>query len=125
MAWTTHADLAEAAAVVLTSDGPDGVTPPLVAARAVDMTGVAAVATELTDRPMRRVVVADEQYRSELLTRVPEPAVEMLMGFFLASRSGAFAATDPTLEHLLGRAPAALRDTLTSAAAPAHGSGSS
>lgn len=29
VAWTTHADLAEAAAVVLTSGGPDGVTPPL------------------------------------------------------------------------------------------------
>lgn len=120
VAWTTHADLAEAAAIALTTDDLDGITPPLVATRSVDMTGVAALAAELTGRPVHRVVVADEEYRDDLLTRLPQPAVDMLMGVFLAARSGAFAATDPTLGRLLGRPPAELRDTLQLAAAPAR-----
>ena len=83
------------------------------------MTGVAAIAAELTGRPVRRVVLTDEPYRADLLTRVPKAAVDMLLGMFLASRSGAFAATDPTLERLLGRPPAALRDTLQDVLRPA------
>ena len=45
VSWTTHADLAEAAAVVLTDEGRfDGLTPPLTAAEAVDFDRVAAIA---------------------------------------------------------------------------------
>lgn len=43
---------------------------------------------------------------------VPEPAADMLVGLFAASRRGGFAAVDPTLEHLLGRPPLTVRDVL-------------
>ncbi len=121
VAWTTHADLAEAAAVALTADALDGRTPPLVAAEAVDMAGVAAIASELFGRPVQRIVVPDDEYRADLLQRVPEQAADMLMGLFVAARRGDFAAADPTLGMLLGRTPVALRSTLeasVSSAAP-------
>jgi len=41
VAWTTPADLAEAAAVALTEESFDGVTPALTASEAVDMTSLA------------------------------------------------------------------------------------
>ena len=37
----------------------------------------------------------------------------MLLGMFLASRRGEFAATDPTLEQLLGRPAQSLRSVLS------------
>jgi len=57
VAWTTHADLAEAAAIALTEDALDGITPVLTATETVDMTGMAAIASELTGRQITRVVV--------------------------------------------------------------------
>ena len=37
---------------------------------------------------------------------------EMLLGTFRAARGGDFAATDPALETLLGRAPRTMREVL-------------
>lgn len=113
VAWTTHADLAEAAAITLTAGGLDGVTPALTASAAVDMAGVAALASELTGRTVRRVVVSDEDYRAGMVSGgVPEPAADMFVGLFVAARRGDFAATDPALAGLLGRRPASLREAL-------------
>jgi NAD(P)H dehydrogenase (quinone) len=113
VAWTTHADLAEAAALALTGNSLDGVTPALTAAEAVDMAGLAALASEMTGRPITRVVVSDADYRAGLLGHgVPDAAADMLLGMFAASRRGDFAGTDPTLAHVLGRRPTPVRDTL-------------
>ena len=38
---------------------------------------------------------------------------DMLLGTFQAARNGDFAATDPALETLLGRAPRTMRDVLS------------
>jgi NAD(P)H dehydrogenase (quinone) len=44
--------------------------------------------------------VFDGQYRKNLLSHgVPEHAADMLVGLFVASRRGEFAAVDPTLER--------------------------
>lgn len=119
VSWTAHADLAEAAAIALTSGGFGGVTPPLTSSEAVDLSGVAALASELTGRPVRRVVVPDAEYRAGLLGRgLPEAAVNISMGLFLASRRGEFARTDPTLERLLGRPALSVRDVLKGALLP-------
>jgi uncharacterized protein YbjT (DUF2867 family) len=122
VAWTTHADLAEAAAIALAEGGLDGVTPALTAAEAVDMEGVAALASELTGRPVRRVVVTDDDYRAALVSHgVPGTAADILVGMFRAARRGDFATTDPTLAGLLGRRPASLREALEPGLAPVSG----
>jgi uncharacterized protein YbjT (DUF2867 family) len=113
VSWTAHADLAEAAAIALTDDRLDGVTPALTGSAAVDLAGIAAIASEVTGRPIRRTVVSDAQYRDGLVAHgVPESAADMLVSLFAASRAGEFAAVDPTLEHLLGRRPMTVRDVL-------------
>jgi uncharacterized protein YbjT (DUF2867 family) len=116
VSWTAHADLAEAAAIALAEEGRlDGRTPPLTASRALHLADLAAMAAELTGRPITRVTVPDDEYRASLIAHgVPEPRADLLVGLFVASRRGEFAAVDPTLERLLGRRPTSVRDLLAS-----------
>jgi NAD(P)H dehydrogenase (quinone) len=120
VAWTTHADLAEVTARALAEDGLlDGVTSPLTAAEAIDMTGVAEIASHVTGHPVRRVVLSDADYRAALLAHgLPEAQADMLVGLFIASRHGDFAPADPALAALLGRPPITLADYLKEALAP-------
>ena len=51
VSWTMHADLAEAAAIILTDEGRfDGATPPLTAPDALDLKDIAGILTELSGR---------------------------------------------------------------------------
>lgn len=103
--WTTHADLAEATAAALADGDPTGTVLNLTGAEAVDMAGIAAIASELTGRPIRRVVVSDEEYRASLIARgLPGHAADQLLGIFIASRQQRrFTLVDPTLARLIGR----------------------
>jgi NAD(P)H dehydrogenase (quinone) len=115
VSWTAHTDLAEAATLALTGDALDGVTPDLTGSEAIDMTGVAAIASELTGRPIRRIVVSENDYRQGLLAHgVPEHAADLLVGLFAASREGEFARVGPAFAGLLGRSPVSLREFLRS-----------
>jgi uncharacterized protein YbjT (DUF2867 family) len=119
VSWTSHPDLAEAAVIALTEESLNGLTSALTGPEAIDMAGVAAIASDLTGRPIRRVVVADAEYRAGLVAHgVPEPAADMLVGLFAASRLGHFARADPTLARLIGRPPTPLRDVLKVAIPP-------
>jgi uncharacterized protein YbjT (DUF2867 family) len=114
VSWTRRADLAEADAILLAHEGRlDGVTPALTAPQAFTMTDLAAIASELTGREIKRVVVSDDEWREAKVAQgVPAPMAEMLLGFYRAARRGDFAAVDPTLETLLDRRPQTMRDVL-------------
>lgn len=100
IAWTTHADLAEAAARILIDSPFDGPTPPLTGPEAIDMSRVA----EIAGRDIRHVVISDEEYRHDLLAAgLPAHAADILVGMFAASRRGDFGPADPALATLLGR----------------------
>lgn len=121
IAWTAHVDLAAAAAHALTGDGLDQDTPPLTGPEALDMGEVAEVATELTGRLIRRVVIDDAEYRADLIHRgLPAGAVDNLVGLFAAARHGDFSPTDPALGELLGRTPTSVRGVLATTLAPSH-----
>ena len=113
VAWTTHADLAEVTAITLLEEVLDGITPPLTASEAIDLAGIAAIAAQLAQRPIRRIVVPDAEYRAGLRAHgFPEAGADMTLGIFQASRQGDFARVDPTLARLIGRPPRSLRDVL-------------
>ncbi|MDF5723545.1 MAG: NAD(P)H-binding protein [Rhizonema sp. PD37] len=114
VSWTARADLAEADAVLLANEGRlDGITLPLTAPEAITMADLAAIASELTGREIKRVVLSDEAWRDEKVAQgVPAPMAEMLLGTFRAARRGDFATIDPALEELLGRRPQTMRDVL-------------
>lgn len=114
ISWTARADLAEADAAILAGGGWDGVTPPLTAGEAVTMAEIAAIASDLFGREVRHVTVTDEAWRdTKIAAGMPAIYADMLLGTFRAARHGDFAATDPALEALLGRAPKTIRDVLS------------
>jgi uncharacterized protein YbjT (DUF2867 family) len=114
VSWTAHADLAEAAAVVLAEDGAlDGITPPLTAPEALDLDAVAALLGGLTGRTVTRRVVDDEEWKAAAVGRgMPAAAADFTLGMYRAARNGEFAVTDPTLEALVGHPPASVRPVL-------------
>jgi NAD(P)H dehydrogenase (quinone) len=113
VSWTERADEAEAAAVILAGerhfDGP--VT--LTASAAVTFGEIAAIASGLTGRDIRRVVLDDEKWVTEQVAQgTPEFMARFLLGFYQAARQGRFAEVDPLLGELLGRQPRTVRDLL-------------
>ena len=113
VSWTERADEAEAATVILAGerhfDGP--VT--LTASAAVTFDEIAGIASELTGRDIRRVVVDDDKWVAEQAAHgTPESMARFLLGFYQAAREGRFAGTDPLLGDLLGRQPRTVRDLL-------------
>ncbi|SFF17655.1 Uncharacterized conserved protein YbjT, contains NAD(P)-binding and DUF2867 domains [Paenibacillus catalpae] len=113
VAWTAHSDLAEAAAIAISEGGLEGITPVLTASETFDLAGIAAMASELTGRLIRRVVVPDDEYRAGLLAHgLPEERADMFACLFKASRNGEFARTDGALARLLGREPVQMREFL-------------
>lgn len=113
VAWTTHADLAQATAVILTERSWDGLTPNLTAYEAIDTEEVAAMVSDIVGRPIRRKAVSDETYREHLIAQgLPEARLEITLGLFRASRNGDFAQTSNALADLIGRPPMKLRDYL-------------
>ncbi|WP_217144051.1 SDR family oxidoreductase [Streptomyces sp. AC627_RSS907] len=110
VAWTAHADLAEATAAILADEGCfDGPTPPLTGTQALTFDDMAGLATELTGRTFTRSTAPDGRFRDQLVDQgVPAETADQLLGIFAASRADEFATVDPTLTALLGREPVTL-----------------
>ena len=115
ISWTARADLAEADAAILASEGEwDGITPPLTAAEAVTMVEIAAIASQATGREVRHTTITDKEWRdAKIAAGMPAIYADMLLGTFRAARLGDFAATDPALGRLIGRAPQTMREVLS------------
>lgn len=114
VSWTDRADLAVAAAAVVQGDPrADGPTAPLTAGEALDFADLAALATEVLGRPIRRQVIADDDFRARFATTgAPAGMADFVLGFYRAARSSEFSVVDPTLERLLGRRPTGLRELI-------------
>jgi len=114
VSWTAHSDLAAAAVAVLLQEGRfEGPTPPLTASQALNLDEVAAMLADIHGKPVRRENVSDEEYAAGMANHgAPRAVIDITLGMYRAARAGEFAAVDPTLASLLGRAPIPLRDVL-------------
>ena len=118
VSWTGHADLAEAAALALTDPGRgDGqLNKPVVtltSAERLDFAGAAKLATQITGKPIDRVVIDDEQWTAGAVANgMPAAAAAFTLGIFRAARAGEFDVTDPTLTQILRRPAATARSIL-------------
>jgi uncharacterized protein YbjT (DUF2867 family) len=113
-AWTTHADLAAAAAAVLVDEGRfEGPTPPLTGREAIDFAELCTIASAASGRPIRHEALTDEQFEAALLASGTPPfVVPISTGMFRAGRAGEFASIDPTLERLIGYPPRSIGDVV-------------
>jgi NAD(P)H dehydrogenase (quinone) len=113
VSWTAHADLAEAAAIILTGPGHDGPTPPLTAAESFDFADLAAMTAKVSGTPIRREFITDETLIANMTARgVPESAQKTVLGLYIASRNSEFSLVDPTLERILGRPTTSVSDLI-------------
>lgn len=113
VSWTAREDAAEAAAVILASDGAyDGPTT-LTAAAAPTFADIAVIASEITGRQVELVVMDEDDWVAAQIARgTPEFAARFALGIYLAAREGRFAGVDPILGRLLGREPRSVGDLL-------------
>ena len=120
VSWTTHADLAEADAIILVDDGRfEGPTPSLTALQAIDLNEFAAIGSDVLGTPITRKSQSDEELKARLAARgAPEGAAQIALGLYIAARNGEFAHVDPTLGDLLGRPPMSMKAFIASKFAP-------
>ncbi|WP_330321064.1 NAD(P)H-binding protein [Streptomyces clavifer] len=104
IAFATRADLAEAAAAVLTLDDQAGKTYDLTGDTAWTLSELAAEAAARSGTPLPYVDLPAEQYR-QILHRagLPEPAVDLIVDADVQISHGALAHVTSDLTSLLGR----------------------
>lgn len=113
VSWTARGDAAEAAAVILASDGAYDGPVTLTASAAPTFEEIAVIAAELTGRSIGFAVVDSEGWVAQQIDAgQPAPAVRFTLGMYQAASEGFFAGIDPLLSELLGREPASVRDVL-------------
>lgn len=118
VSWTAREDAAEAAAVILASDGAFDGPVTLTATAAPTFRDIAEIATDITGTPVRLEVLEPESWTAaQIAAGQPEGAARFTLGMYLAAQAGYFAGTDPQLAQLLGREPRTVRDELTATVA--------
>nr|WP_168723366.1 NAD(P)H-binding protein [Streptomyces sp. SAT1]ANO41936.1 NAD(P)-dependent oxidoreductase [Streptomyces sp. SAT1] len=111
--YTDRDDIAEATAVILTGGRSFGGPVTLTAPTAVTFDDLAEIASDLTGRTVKRIVLDDEQWVAEQITvGVPEQMARTMLTWYQAARAGCFAEADPLLAELLGREPRTVADRL-------------
>ncbi len=113
VSWTAREDAAEAAAIVLASDGGyDGPTT-LTANAAPTFDDVAGIACELTSREIRFEVIGEDSWvAAQVAAGQDEFTARFMLGMYQAAHEGFFAGVDPLLGDLLDREPQTVRDLL-------------
>ncbi|WP_405896218.1 NAD(P)H-binding protein [Streptomyces sp. NBC_00727] len=111
--YTDRADIAEATAAILAGDrsfdGPVDLTAP----NAVTFNDVANIASDLTGRPVKRIVLDDEQWvADQIAIGVPEQMARLMLTWYQAARAGFFAEAGPLPAELLGRKPRTVAERL-------------
>jgi NAD(P)H dehydrogenase (quinone) len=111
VSWTTHDDLAAVDAAILSGvEEFDGPTPPLTGAEALDLSDLAALASDILGKPVTHKQLCNDDMMANMRGRdVPEPAIAFMMSYFRAARAGEFATINSTLARILGRKPQSMR----------------
>ena len=113
VSWTAREDAAEAAAVILASDGGYEGPTTLTASAAPTFEEIAVIASELAGRTIQCVVMdQDEWVATQVAGGQPEYAARFTLGMYQAAHDGYFGGVDPLLGHLLGHEPRTVRDFL-------------
>jgi NAD(P)H dehydrogenase (quinone) len=112
--WAAHADLAEAAASILTDERrDDGPTPPLTGAQALDFGDLARIASDILGKPVEHRIITDDEMRAKITARgAPPRAADTILGLYIAARNGEFAIVDPTLRRMLARELTSMQNLL-------------
>ncbi len=117
IAYVARNDLARAAAAVVSSDGHAGKAYDLTGPELQSQADLAAVASEVSGKPVEAVSVDDDAFAAGLVEHagMPEDVARFLATFGRAVREGKFEVQTSTIEELTGQAPVSVRDLLAAA----------
>ncbi len=112
--YVTREDCARADAAALASDFSGRRILDITGPKPVTQDEVAAIASELTGRPIEHVsVTPDEQRAGMAAAGLPGFLVDALVRFQIAAARGYHAIDTPAVKELTGRAPLSVREFLT------------
>lgn len=112
-AFALRADMGEAAANLLLSEGHENKTYEIAGTVSVSYEEIAAMLSEITGKPIRYVSPPAAEFRETLgKAGVPEMYVNLFAAFAEAIRVGEFDFPDATLEKILGRKPVSVKEYL-------------
>jgi uncharacterized protein YbjT (DUF2867 family) len=117
VSWTAREDAAEAAAIILASDGAyDGPTT-LTANAAPTFDDIAGIASELTGQKIECEVIGEDSWvAAQVAAGQQEFMVRFMLGMYQAAHQGFFAGVAPLLGDLLGHEPQTIYDLLATPA---------
>lgn len=115
-AYVSREDCARAAAAVLLTDGHEREVYDITGPEALTQADVAAIASELTGRPIEVVLQDDAEYAVDLeAAGLPAPAVELIVSFGEAVRRGFLSKVTSDVQALTGQPPQSVREVLRAA----------
>jgi uncharacterized protein YbjT (DUF2867 family) len=118
VSWTAREDAAEAAAIILTSNGAYNGPTTLTASAAPTFDDIAGIATGVVGHEVAFVLTPEDEWiAAQVAAGTPEFVARFTLGIYQAAREGRFAGVDPLLGELLGREPRTVRDLLSEPAA--------
>ena len=119
-AYVSRADCADAAAVVLSTDGHEGQAYEITGPEAVTEDTVAEIAAEVSGKPVEVVKVDDAALIAGLVEHagLPEPVAKIVADFGRATREGYLDTVTDTVERLTGHAPRTVREVLAAELPP-------
>ena len=113
ISYVPRVDIARAAAGALISDVPGSRVLTITGTEAHTIREIAAIATEVTGKPIEVVDVTDADITAGMLAAgLPQPVAELLTTFEVGYRQGALSMVTNAVEELWGTKPQKLRDFL-------------
>ena len=114
ISYVARADCAAAAAAVLAGDGHEGKAYDVTGPEALSGADLAALASELSGKPVAAAPVDDEAYVGILVeyAGLPEFIAQFLASFGRAAREGQLGLVSNDVEKLTGKPPQRFRDLL-------------
>ena len=107
-------ELAEAAAVVLTSEGHENKAYPLVNNQAISYYEVAEIISEISGKNITYKSPSPEEYQATLKSYgVPNEYIGLFTAFSVAQANGELEMSDNSLEKLIGRKPTTTKEFLS------------
>lgn len=115
VAFVSRADLAEAISILALSDDFDNKNLPLTNTVTYSFADVAQLLTELSGKEVGYISPTPQEFEEALKGfGLPEPIIQMSLGFAAGIKNNDFNATFPNLEDILERKPMTLKEYLQS-----------
>ncbi|MGV8093657.1 MAG: SDR family oxidoreductase [Mangrovibacterium sp.] len=113
VSFATRSDMAEAATVILTTEGHENKTYEIAGVKSYSYGDIAKILSDLSGKQITYISPIAQEFRKNLSDAgVPAAVIEVAAMFSEGIRQGEFDFPDPALQKLIGREPQSVEDYL-------------